>query len=136
MAQRLVAKSKTDTHMSFLNAPLVKRAFEEADFLRDRLINLTILFEQSKGQDKELALEYCHCLYALIEKEHQLYTRLRLSNDQEALIAASKLDGARAAAGSDDYINGDAFYRALKEDVKTSLRSLDDTDLDEPVDLS
>ena len=121
--------------MSFLNAPLVRRAIEEADFLRDRLINLGAVFEQSKGLDKQVALEYCHCLYALIESEHKLYTRLRLSNDTEALIAASKLDGAKAAAESDVYVNGDAFYRALKKDVIKSLRSLDDTDLDEPVDL-
>ena len=43
-----------------------------------------------------------HALYGLVEKEHLIHTRLRLSNDAEALIAASKLDGAQIAADSGD----------------------------------
>ena len=122
--------------MSFLDSPFVKQSIEEADFLRARLIDLTLVVHESRGADKEVALEYLHCLYGLIEKAHLLYTRLRLSNDTAALIVASQLDGAKVAAESVDYVNGDHFYRTLKDDVKSALRSMDDTDLDEPVDMS
>lgn len=120
--------------MSFLDAPHVKRSLEEVEFLRVRLIELTHHMENSAG-DKEAALEYLHCLYGLVDKEHSLHTRFRLSNKREALEAAALLDGAQIAANTDGYVNGDHFYRALKDDIKKALQSLDDTDLDEPVDL-
>ena len=122
--------------MGFLEAPHVKRSLEEASFLKERLINLTDLLQKSGGLDAQIAIEYLHTLYALVEKEHMLHTRFRLSNDQEALMAASELDGAKIAADSDEFINGDHFYRALKDDIKNALQGLDDTDLDTPVDLS
>jgi hypothetical protein len=122
--------------MGFLEAPHVQRSLEEASFLRERLINLTDRLQESSGLDVQIALEYLHTLYALVEKEHMLHTRFRLSNDQEALIAASELDGARIAADSDDFINGDHFYRALKEDIRNALQGMDDTDLDTPIDFT
>ena len=122
--------------MGFLEAPHVQRSLEEASFLRERLINLTDRLQESSGLDVQIALEYLHTLHALVEKEHMLHTRFRLSNDQEALIAASELDGARIAADSDDFINGDHFYRALKEDIRNALQGMDDTDLDTPIDFT
>lgn len=117
--------------MSFLESPQVKRAIEEANFLRDRLINQTQIVLDTRGEDKEIACEYLHTLYALVEKEHSIYTRLRLSNDQEALIAASELDGSKIAANHPDFVNADQFYRVLKEDIKRALGQIDDISFDD-----
>jgi len=121
--------------MSFLDAPHVKRAIEEANFLRRRLDNQTQIVLETGAADEQIALEYLHTLYATVEKEHQLYLRFRLSDDVEALKAAAELDGAKIAAEHPDFINGDQFYRKLKEDIKEALDVMDDTDLDDVSEL-
>jgi len=121
--------------MSFFDAPHVKRAIEEANFLRRRLDNQTQIVLETGAADEQIALEYLHTLYATVEKEHQLYLRFRLSDDVEALKAAAELDGAKIAAEHPDFINGDQFYRKLKEDIKEALDVMDDTDLDDVSEL-
>ena len=121
--------------MSFLDAPNVKRSIEEANFLRERLIEQTEIVLNTRGEDGEVATEYLHTLYALVEKEHLIHTRLRLSDDQEALEAASRLDGAKIAAAHPDFANADQFYRALKDDVKHALEQIDDLSFDDLSDL-
>lgn len=121
--------------MSFLDAPYVQRSIEETEFLRARLLNQTEIVLNTKGEDLQVALEYLHTLYALVEKEHALYTRFMLSDDKEAHIAASKLDGAKIATEDNQFLSGDEFYRALKEDIKSALTKLDDTDLNEPFEI-
>ena len=120
--------------MSFLESPHVQRAFEEALFLRERLIKQTDLLMKGRTLDIDLSIEYMHTLYALVEKEHSIHTRLRLSDDKEALEAAAELDGSIIAASSDEFVNADQYYRKLKEDIKRNLSMLSDEDLDEPVD--
>jgi hypothetical protein len=118
--------------MGFFDSPQVKQGIEEAEFLKKRLVEQSELVMQNNMEDEEIAIEYLHTLYALVEKEHGLYTRYRLSGDVEALIAASELDGAKIAAMETDYPNGDAYYRALKRDIKTALKKVTDEDPDEP----
>ena len=130
----LPAENSADD-MSFLDAPYVQRSMEEAEFLKARLLNQTEIVLNTKGEDLQVALDYLHTLYALVEKEHMLYTRFMLSDDMEAHIAASKLDGAKIATEDNNFANGDQFYRALKEDIKNALTKLDDTDLDEPFEI-
>ena len=116
--------------MSFMESPHVQRAYEEAIFLRERLLEQ--MENISKGNlDLDASIEYMHTLYALVEREHSLHTRLRLSNDTEALVAAAELDGAVIAATSDEFINADHYYRTLKDDIKRNLSYLSDEDLDD-----
>ena len=117
--------------MSFMDSPHVQRAYEEALFLRERLIKQMETIASGKDLDLDMSIEYMHTLYALVEKEHSLHTRLRLSNDTEALVAAAELDGALIAATSDEFINADHYYRTLKDDIKRNLSYLSDEDLDE-----
>ena len=121
--------------MSFLDAPNVKRSIEEANFLRERLIEQTEIVLNTRGEDGEVATEYLHTLYALVEKEHLIHTRLRLSDDQEALEAASRLDGAKIAATHPDFANADQFYRSLKADIHNALEQIDDLEFDDLSDL-
>jgi len=121
--------------MSFFDAPHVKRAIEEANFLRRRLDNQTQIVLKTQGQDEQVALEFLHTLYATVEKEHQLYLRFRLSDNDEALEAAAQLDGAKVAAEHPDFASGDQFYRKLKEDIKQALSAMDDTDLEDVSEL-
>ena len=117
--------------MSFMESPHVQRAIEETYFLRERLIKQMEILGSGKELDLEMSIDYMHTLYALVEKEHSLHTRLRLSNDTEALVAAAELDGAMIASISDDFINADHYYRTLKNDIKRNLSMLSDEDLED-----
>ena len=117
--------------MSFMDSPHVQRAYEEALFLRERLIKQTGFLTSGGEMDLDASIEYMHTLYSLVEKEHSIHTRLRLSNDTEALVAAAELDGAIIAATSDEFINADHYYRTLKNDIKRNLSLLADEDLDD-----
>jgi len=108
---------------------------EEMDFLRNRLLKQTEIVLNTRGEDLQVALEYLHTLFAVVEKEHLLYLRLMLSDDTNAHIFASKLDGAKIATEDNQFVNGDQFYRALKVDIKNALEKLDDTDLNEPFEI-
>ena len=121
--------------MSFLEAPHVKIALDEITFLRERLNEQAKIILTVDAYDKDFACEYLHTLFALTDKEHALYTRFRLSDDAEALRAASLLDGPQIAAKSGEYRNGDHFYRELKKGIKDALSKLDDVDMDEPFQL-
>ena len=117
--------------MSFMESPHVQRAYEETHFLRERLIKQMEVISSGKELDLEMSIEYMHTLYALVDKEHSLHTRLRLSNDTQALVAASELDGAVIASTTDEFINADHYYRTLKNDIKRNLSLLADEDLDD-----
>ena len=117
--------------MSFMESPHVQRAYEEAIFLRERLIKQMETIAIGDELDLDMSLEYMHTLYALVDKEHSLHTRLRLSNDKEALEAAAELDGAIIAEGSELFVNADHYYRTLKDDIKRNLTILSDDDLDD-----
>ena len=121
--------------MSFLEAPHVKIALDEITFLRERLNEQAKIILTIDSYDKDFACEYLHTLFALTDKEHALYTRFRLSDDAEALRAASLLDGPQIAAKNGEYRNGDHFYRELKKGIKDALSKLDDADMDEPFQL-
>ena len=84
--------------------------------------------------DIDLAIEYMHTLYSLVDKEHSIHTRLRLSEDEDALKAAEELDGSIIAASSEEWVSADQYYRKLKDDIKRNLSMMADEDLDEPVD--
>ena len=116
--------------MSFLESPHVQKALDEITFLRERLNNQAQIILEVDSYDKDFAIEYLHTLYSLSDREHTLYTRFRLSNDAEALRAASLLDGPQIAAKSEEYLNGDHFYRELKKGIKEALSKLDDVDFD------
>ena len=77
-----------------LNTPFYKRAVEEADFLRSRLFKLQErLVDQPSMSDAHV--DYLHTLYALIDKEHSIFTRLKLIDTVESHLAIKELDAFR-----------------------------------------
>ena len=70
--------------MTFMESPFVLRALEEIEFLQERIEEIGLIFVEL-GEDSEvtedLKIEFLHALYALAEKEHNLYTRISLSDD-------------------------------------------------------
>ena len=74
-----------------INSPFYKRAVEEADFLRDRLVKLQDRLSDEPNMG-DTHVDYLHTLYALIDKEHSIFTRLKLIDTVESHLAIRKLD--------------------------------------------
>jgi len=76
-----------------LDTPQIKRALDEVEFLRARLFHLQEQTASLHGRKaKEVMVDYLHTLYALVDKEHNLYTRFSLMDSVESHIAILNLD--------------------------------------------
>ena len=74
-----------------IESRFLRRAQEEADFLRDRLIKLQERLSEQPNMG-DLHVDYLHTLYALIDKEHSIFTRLKLIDTAESHLAIQELD--------------------------------------------
>ena len=74
-----------------IESRFLRRAQEEADFLRDRLIKLQERLSEQPNMG-DLHVDYLHTLYALIDKEHSIFTRLKLIDTVESHRAIQELD--------------------------------------------
>ena len=116
-----------------LNSPYYKRAVEEADFLRDRLFKLQErLAEEPNMSDTHI--DYLHTLYALIDKEHSIYTRLKLIDTTESHRAIEKLDGYKIIGflpkDEQDELNVSTIYPAVKEELVALIKEVSGDDWD------
>ncbi len=114
--------------------PQVKRSFEEALFLRERLEKYagSIMNHPDKA-DQNMILDYFHTLYALVEKEELIYTRMTLSEDAECKEMVKTLtEQLRMFEVFDENANMRDVFAAVKKEIRSTLTKLDDnTPLDE-----
>jgi len=104
-----------------IDTPQFRRALEEADFLKERLFKLQE--RVVKTDDLDSYLDYLHTLYALIDKEHCIYTRLKLIGTEEALAAISVLDGHKVLTIMGDNVK-DVSVGQVYPEVKKELIDL------------
>jgi len=123
-----------------LDTPQIKRALDEVEFLRSRLSNLqdSIASSLDERRAKETMVDYLHTLYALIDKEHNLYVRFSLIDSVESHLAILKLDGYKMMdlMGEVEVDALTMIYPKIKENlleviVETSGEEFDPEDLDE-----
>jgi len=123
--------------MSF-SSPYYDRAQEEAEFLRHRLDKLQD--KMSGGLDPELHADFLHTLYALIDKEHSMLTRLQLINTAESRREIEKLDAYKVVGliNSDDVTIGNVYPTVKKELISliknTTGEDFDPEDFDVDID--
>ena len=117
-----------------INEPFLNRALEEAAYLQDRVAHLQLLVEER--DDEYTRVEYFHTLYALVEKEHMIYTRLALSDDERLKSLIPTLDGYRATQTFQKAKSVFEFYAILKEQLRAIIKEMTGEDLEEiPPDL-
>ena len=83
--------------------------------------------------DREVEIEYLHTYYAVLEKEHNMYARLSLCDNEEAKEFKAHLDKQAREAGLPPDISVPEFCAKMKEDVKKKLSEMgqDITDINE-----
>jgi hypothetical protein len=105
---------------------------EKAEYMR--VIMLECLDYWHAELTEESHLDFLHSLYALVEAEQAIATRLTLINDPELNPILEALAGPLLAksAGS---ISTTEYYIRLKAEVRSMIEEVSGDDLDEPVDM-
>lgn len=122
--------------MNFMESPVVQRCIEEIEFLQDRVQEIAMIVDLANKESHsyktdELKIEFLHSLYALAEKEHNLYTRLSLSKDADAQDYKCYLEEQSKDFGIDKSGGLDQYYTELKSSVKDKIKELTDEDMDD-----
>ena len=115
--------------MSFFDEPFINEEIHQIDFLRDLVKGLEEAVQKTNNID--LAVEYWHAMYALVEKQHVVYTRLMYTDDPEALMLKKNLeDTARELNNSNKPVNMSQYYTTMKTDIKGFIHGLTGEELD------
>jgi len=113
-----------------LDTPQFRRAMEEADFLRQRLFKV---FDQLEGETSASAIhcDYLHTMYALIDKEHSIYTRLKLIDTEEAQLMLEHLDANKIVdLLKDERTTIHNIYPKVKEELIELIKKVCGDDFD------
>lgn len=115
--------------MSFFDEPFINEEIHQIDFLRDLVKGLEEAVQKTNNID--LAVEYWHAMYALVDKQHVVYTRLMYTDDPEALMLKKNLeDTARELNNSTKPVNMSQYYATMKGDIKGFIHGLTGEELD------
>ena len=115
--------------MSFFDEPFINEEIHQIDFLRDLVKGLEEAVQKTNNID--LAVEYWHAMYALVEKQHVVYTRLMYTDDPEAMMLKKNLeDTARELNNSTKPVNMSQYYSTMKTDIKGFIHGLTGEELD------
>ena len=115
--------------MSFFDEPFINEEIHQIDFLRDLVKGLEEAVQKTNNID--LAVEYWHAMYALVDKQHVVYTRLMYTDDPEALMLKKNLEEtARELNNSTKPVNMSQYYATMKGDIKGFIHGLTGEELD------
>ena len=113
-----------------LDTPQFQQALEEAEFLRDRLYKLQDRLEGAPTRG-ELHVDYLHTMYALIDKEHSIYTRLSLIDSTEARRMINQLDACKVVGLlRDDEVTMKNVYPVVKGELIELIKQVSGDDWD------
>ena len=125
-----------------MNTPMdgefINTEIQEMQFLQ-ALINSMMDDEESAIVDSlEYLIEYHHILYALLDKQHVIYTRMMMEDDEESKECARLLVEEANKVGKDRDMTMSEFYSVSKQEVKNNIEYYggDTSELDIDVDWS
>ena len=74
--------------------------------------------------DFELLIEYNHHLYALVEKQQVIYTRMKFSDDPKMEPARQAIEAITLMTGRGSEEPLDIFFMEMKQEIKDLLENL------------
>ena len=81
--------------------------------------------------DFDTLIEYNHCLYALIEKQQVIYTRMKYSDDPKLQSAKAGIEAITLMTGRQTNEPMDAFFMEMKNEIRELLENLSGDKVDE-----
>ena len=119
--------------MKFLDSPYYQQEVQDLEVLQRRVAEYNHLMHII-GDDLELRKEFLHTLYAMVEKEQNLYTRLQLDNSVEAKDVMEALNQEAHESGVPPHYDLPTYHYELKNNIRTELESYGE-DLDAEVEI-
>jgi hypothetical protein len=120
--------------MSFLDSDIVRQEIDECNYLRELSEELERVALES--QDESISVEYYHTLYALMNKQEIIYTRIcLLSEDETAVILKEKIIREMISNGMPPYKNVITFLEETKKEIRDQLIALTGEGFDTTIDL-
>ena len=117
--------------MSFLDSDIVRREIDECAYLRELSTELEKVATET--QNDEIAIEYYHVLYGLLNKQEIIYTRLALLgvDDEQAFELKQKIQVEMVQQGMPSYQSVIQYLEDKKDEVKRQLKSLTGEEVEE-----
>ena len=103
-----------------------KQSVKEADRLRRELPEL------KQDSSKKGMIKYNKALLEATDRQHNIYTRLRLMQDRESVqVADEMIHVAETYLDKSPDVSMDAFFTNMKEEIAFQLRWLTSSDYEE-----
>ena len=119
--------------MKFMESPYYQQEVYDLEVLQRRVQEYSHIM-QVIGDDMELRKEFLHALYAMVEKEQNLYTRLQLHNSVEAKDMMEQLNQEAHESGVPPHHDLPSYHYELKNNIRLELEQMGE-DLDSEVDI-
>ena len=84
-----------------------------------------------REDDYDLLIEYNHCLYALVEKQQVIYTRMKLSDDPKMEHARKAIEAITLMTGRSPEEPLDLFFMEMKDEIRQLLDNLSGETVDD-----
>ena len=120
--------------MKFMESSYYQQEVFDLEVLQRRVSEYSHLMHIMGEDNLELRKEFLHALYAMVEKEQNLYTRLQLDNSAEAKDMMAKLNDEAHESGVPPHHDLPSYHYELKNNIKMELEGMGE-DLDAPVDI-
>ena len=120
--------------MKFMDSPYYQQEVMDLEVLQRRVAEYSHLMN-ILDDNVDLRIEFLHTLYAMVEKEQTLWTRLQLDNSAEAQDIMNRMNEDAHEAGVPPHHDLPAYHFELKNNIKMELESLGE-DLEEEVDMN
>ena len=119
--------------MNLLNTPQIRKELVEIYELQEILSQFNPMNMIAPDKD---AIEHLHLLYALVDKQHVVFTRLCLvdPDDKEAKQLKHEIEEASVAMGRPMDLDMNEFYSGMKRELKNAIQELDPTAFNDDTD--
>lgn len=107
----------------------VQQSMEDVEILQAVLYEK--MWDAAQSTDPEVRIDYYHTYYALLEKQHILFTRLRLMKLEELAGIEHAIEEYCTALGKDDNESILDFHIRMKVEVKEDIFQLTGENLDD-----
>lgn len=124
--------------MSLHDSPFALKESEELEELQERLrflYDIINSMEDDEELDPDMSSDFFHTLYALIDKQLVLYTRLQLSDDEVDKLMMEKLNINARQEGMRPNEDLYQYLMRRRRDVREKIIELTGEDLEKEVDL-
>lgn len=108
--------------MNFFDSEIVKQELEEIQFLQERVYDNVFKFP---SMDKDDKLEHIKVLQDLLNKQRILYTRLKLSDDPEAIDVRQKIEESAIMMGMQKGVDMNVVFRNMDNVIENMKKAIE-----------